>query len=365
MAYAPVIWVVCDPVHHIGITNACLGVARRINDGINHPYLINVNHFSKTKINEHKEENGGTPDIIISGGYAPSKDISWLASTKNHEDIGLKKTTFAQIYRPHEGYPDELKALDFIADYGGFDRSIIPENRAYDMIFVPHRVGKSFMDEISVTLKQFKIPNLEDGKKVLSVCVGDLYNHGAEKGQLDSNIAHKIVKLARDEGYFAIVNFSKRTPEKSEKTIRGIIEMGLKNDCFFNYGNQRDFKNKYPNLFNKVPNLIYYSMEIADRIVVTNDSISMMSEAGTFKKPIEIFSSERPTSQSIRATTELIKRGNGRILGEDTAFAEKIERVQNPAKEIAHMIFEIHKERFEKLGLPLGDDEPSQGAWRG
>jgi mitochondrial fission protein ELM1 len=340
MVYAPNIWVFTMPKYRKGVHHACLGVARRINNGLNHLHEFNCQYLEKNQINSYIEDFG-KPDILISGGDTPSEMAFFLSKNNQH----FKNTTFAQLYTPSEEV--DIKYFDFMALHTKLDKSVFPEEKTYEMVFVPHKVGKTFLDTIRPEVSQFKLPNHNSDKKILSVAVGGL---GQERGSFkeqDKDFAQKVVNLAKKNDYYVIVNFSNRTSEDAEKRIRGVIESNFPKSSFFNYGKTRSWKEDYPDLFNKIPNYIYYSMEIADRIVVTSDSISMLSEAASFKKPIEIFELGSEY-EYLRATNELIKINKARILdGEYVEFNSPIERLKNPALEIADMIYALHKEKIK------------------
>jgi len=115
----------------------------------------------------------------------------------------------------------------------------------------------------------FEIPK---NKIILTIILGGENNHYTFNSEIFINFLKKINNLNKDDNkYYFLFICSRRTNNNFIK----IINEKFKNNCFV-----WDKKNTNPYL---------YSLKLADFIIITSDSTSMVSEASITGKPVYVF----------------------------------------------------------------------------
>ena len=122
----------------------------------------------------------------------------------------------------------------------------------------------------------YKKKTSQGKKKIILILLGG--NHGKYKLKTDdvNYIINEVTDKIKDNGYI-FLSTSRRTPEKIIKLIENLRIKNKKLSQVF-----------YPNR-NKIKNPILEMLKDCDEIVVTGDSMSMISEACSTNKPVRIF----------------------------------------------------------------------------
>ncbi len=156
-----------------------------------------------------------------------------------------------------------------------FDLLLIPEHdRIKAKNVIQTKGALSFFDEKDI--KKFKEPSLNKVKtknKTVLLMVGG--NSKKQKPQNSEyyNLCTKVINGIKNLDAKLIVTVSRRTPNKAIKILESAFSKHLS-----------DFKIFSPNENNPYPQIL----KIIDYIIVTSDSVNMISEISTLSKPLFI-----------------------------------------------------------------------------
>jgi hypothetical protein len=166
-------------------------------------------------------------------------------------------------------------------------------------------------------------------------------------------LGREVSRLAARRGASLLVTTSRRTSRRSERALRGALPAG----AFFHAWASPGAANPYLGL-----------LALADAVVVTGDSESMLSEALATGRPVYVY--PLPVRRSfplLRRARDAVER---RALGADAAAAGALARLcrraieqgwVRPARDLA----DLHRELARRgLARPFGDAlEPGHRAW--
>ena len=156
-----------------------------------------------------------------------------------------------------------------------FDLLLIPEHdRINGKNVIQTKGALSFFDEKD--LKKFNKPNLNEIKTKNNTVL--LMVGGNSKRQKPQNseyydLSTKVIKGVKNLDAQLIVTVSRRTPNQAIKILQSNFSKHL-----------RDFKIFSPNIKNPYPKIL----EIIDYVIVTSDSVNMISEIAMLSKPLFI-----------------------------------------------------------------------------
>lgn len=264
-----IVWVLCDD--RAGNVSQVLGVAEalllpyerkniiynklaRLPNFINSYFLIGLTDDSK------KEISGNVfPDIIISAG----RKTAAIAAYIKRKSAG--KTKIVQIMRP--GICPKI-----------FDMIVLPEHDKFKdlqnivrIVGAPNKINKKLLDEQKE--KWQPIFNYLPSPKI-AVLIGGSTKKGIFTTEHARDISIKASQLLSGKKGSFLITTSRRTSEEATKVIKSSISAQF----YFH-----DFYSTKEN-----PYLGY--LAVSDYIIVTGDSISMMSEACSTGKPVFIYS---------------------------------------------------------------------------
>ncbi len=124
-------------------------------------------------------------------------------------------------------------------------------------------------DKINNSKKLFNVP---EGKKIIALIIGGDSNHYNFSNQALSIFLDKVENLNKDKDqYYFLFIASRRTSNSAIEIIK------------------KRFEKKHFVWDKITENPYLYSLKIADYIIITSDSISMISEASSTGKPIYVY----------------------------------------------------------------------------
>jgi hypothetical protein len=275
-----VVWVLLDD--KAGHNSQALGVA----DALSLPFIKkqisysklakkpNILKFNPEKtIDSQKSDNiftAGWPDIIISCGrkLAPiSKEIKKRA-----------KKSGKKVFICHLMWPDLtfIRNIDLIASPSHDNIPLIHKysDKIIKTVGSPNRISKEFL------LQDYRIWSRTIGEMphpCLVVLVGG--NTREAEFTIDNAkfLIEKIITYVSNNNASILISTSRRTSDK----VADFLEVQLKN---------RIGKYLYFHNYNKSKaNPFYAFLQMADKIIVSGDSISMCSEACSVGKPVYIY----------------------------------------------------------------------------
>jgi len=156
-----------------------------------------------------------------------------------------------------------------------FDLLLIPEHdRVKGKNVIQTKGALSFFDEKDI--KKFNEPTLNKIKNknntVLLMVGGDSKKQKPQNSEY-YDLSTKVVKGVKNLNAQLIVTVSRRTPNKAIKILQSAFSKHLSN-----------FRIIFPNEHNLYPQIL----KIIDYIIVTSDSVNMISEIATLSKPLYI-----------------------------------------------------------------------------
>ncbi len=215
--------------------------------------------------------------------------------------------------------------------------------RQCDMIFTPKhdsfKKSKRIFEVLGsasnlynkIEKKKYNSSNLEP---IFLVLIGG--NHGKYKfsGVYIEEIIEKVEKIIYHRGGSLLISSSRRTPKHIIKLIENIAEKKI------------FIKDTY-HPFSKKPNPYINFLSQADEIIVTGDSISMISDACNIKKPVRIFFNKKIcAAKHIKFSNYLIKNGYAfpfKSLGKKCGKIKRLETSKIISDKILGIINEKNK----------------------
>ena len=159
--------------------------------------------------------------------------------------------------------------------FNNFDLLLIPEHdRVKGKNVIQTKGALSFYDENYI--KNFNEPSLKKIKtkkiSVLLMVGGNSKRHKPKNSEY-YDLSTRVIKGVKNINAQLIVTVSRRTPKKAIKILQSTFSKHLK-----------EFKIFFTNENNLYPQIL----EIIDYIIVTGDSVNMISETATLSKPLFI-----------------------------------------------------------------------------
>jgi len=252
------------------------------------------------------------PDLLIATGrqtVALSIAIKRLAGnrvfTVQIQNPVINANRFDLVATPRH---DRLTGENVIVTEGALHR-ITPERLA--------REAEIFRDRLAGL-----------GRPLVAVLIGGSNGQYRMTRQSTEALANGLADLARDHGVGLMVTASRRTGVENEALLRERLA-GLPAEIWDGTGD----------------NPYFGYLGLADAIVVTGDSVSMVSEACATGKPVYVFDLEGGSDKFRRFHENLRERGFTR------AFTGKLENWDyKPLRDTAHVADEIRR-RIAALGL--------------
>mgnify|MGYP001158138743 CR=1 FL=1 len=267
-----------------------------------------------------KKLNDPFPKIIIACGRRTAPIAKWIKKTNQGNSF------HAQIMWPGMGFFSNSN-IDIIAT-PEHDRIFPRKNILYTQ-GVPHEINKNLLEkgkkDWNNQLKDLPSPRI-------AVLIGGNTKHGSFNSKMLKNLLEECIKMAEPNGSLMITS-SRRTDEKLNKYMDNIIKKsGLKYFLWHDNKNYNEKKNPYIAL-----------LAYADFIVVTGDSISMLSEACSVAKPVYIFSTKSIYSKKhILFHKTLIKNKHASLLGKEISESFSFKTI-NDSDKVAKKIIEMIK----------------------
>ena len=157
-----------------------------------------------------------------------------------------------------------------------FDLLLIPEHdRIKGKNIIQTNGALCFFEEKD--MKKFKEPNLnkiKTKKNTVLLMVGGNSKKQKPKNSEYFELSSKVIQGVKNLDAQLIVSVSRRTPNKAIKILQSTFSKHLKEFKILSL----DENNLYPKI-----------LEIIDYIIVTSDSVNMISELATLSKPLFIF----------------------------------------------------------------------------
>ena len=110
----------------------------------------------------------------------------------------------------------------------------------------------------------------------------------------EADAARRLLQLAQNSGGSLLVTTSARTPAE----VTNVLKFGLHGPHYFHQWGSKDSENPF-----------FGFLALADRFIVTGDSISMLSEACATGKPVQIFDIEQGPFAMRNDTKKIYWRG--------------------------------------------------------
>ncbi len=259
------------------------------------------------------------PKIIIACGRRTAPIARWVKKASKGNSF------HAQIMWPGIGWFSNSD-IDIIAT-PKHDR-IVPKKNIFYTYGIPHEINNT-------RLKRAKIDWKNELKALPSprttILIGGNTKNGRFTRKMISSLLEECIKIAKPKGSL-LVTSSRRTDSELIKYIDDILENSkLKFFVWHEHQNHDDKMNPYIGL-----------LAYADNIVVTGDSVSMLSEACSVGKPVYIYSTKSLYSKKHSLFHEsLIKNQYAQLLGSNivSGFSSKaIDDSEKIAKKIKEMI---------------------------
>jgi len=296
----------------IGTENQCIGLAdnlvesyevkriqvKKIWDAIN-PYV------RIDAINPSKESFSSYPDVLIVSGRR-------AVATGLHIKYKSPKTVLICVQDPRVARDK-------------FDYIVVPEHDTYrgsNAIVTVGAMHKLTDKKIKAEGKRLKglFSGLKKDKTVAVLIGGNSCNHKIDL-DLTKKIIYDIKESAKQLKANVVLTASRRTPEDCFDLIKK--ELGKMKNAYV-YKGEGD-------------NPYFAFMDIADYVFVSNDSISMLTEATFTGKPVYLIELEGGSKKFDKFHNGLKDKGIVRVLGKDKLEDYKYKRIEN-AKDVAKKI---------------------------
>lgn len=263
---------------------------------------------------ESSSLEGPWPDLVLSISRRTTPIARWIKKQSGN------KTKIVQLMHPGKS---GLKDIDLVV-VSEHDAKKCKGNNFMFITGCPHRIFEKTLSEAKAQWESVfaKLP-----KPLVSVLIG-----GAIKGKEFSlenakKLGQSLKALHKKSGGSFLITTSRRTGIEAEKII--LNEISNIPTYTYLWGEKKEN-----------PIMGFYAC--ADKIVVTGDSVSMVSEACGSGCPVLIFEgSEWLTAKHLRFIRSLYDGNYACPLDSDKALSFKPDRHLNPAQEIAAKILEI------------------------
>lgn len=267
------------------------------------------------------------PELVIACGRRTAPVARYIKYKAGEDENGVARCRIAQLMWP--GNP--LEPFDLIA-VPSHDGYTVSGEQFMTILGSPHRVTEAQLTEART---RWLASRHEPPRPVITLLVGGNTKRSAFKTKQADHLIRMVLQLALDGRGSVLVSTSRRTPDAAYKVIRDQLSRSPL-EC----GEVYHWKQKGENPY-------YAYLALADAIVVTGDSISMMSEACGSGKPVYIYSPEGfAPEKHERFQAELVREGHATMLEESLlgAIRETLlahghtPKPLNPAHEVAEKL---------------------------
>ena len=278
----------------IGTNNQAIGIANFINkDYKEHKLiynsLIKLPNFIRAIFNLGITKQNKTdlllllktykPDIVISGGRRPAVISAWIKKVslklfnKDVKNIqlmnpNLNNSKFDLIVLPKHDFKNN--------NYPNKNNIVLTD-------FAPHKITSDFLNEQKIKWSKFfeNYNNKLLHKPYISVIIGGSTKSTKFTNEIAYDLANKINTISKDNNASLLISTSRRTGDNQTKIIKDNITQ--------------------PNYFytptDKDENPIFGLYSCADAIILTSESISMISEALSSNIPVFVYDNDNLTTQ--------------------------------------------------------------------
>jgi mitochondrial fission protein ELM1 len=276
----------------------------------------NIYKIYKDEFNPNLDELGGNyPDLAIGVGFNVADILV------NIKEKSLGKTKIAII-------------LDPLKYYEKFDFIILPSYEPYKVqgnviwtVGLLNFVNEKFISENLLEYKNFEKYKFLRDKNLkspfLTAIIGGRHTGGNVDDKDAEIIANKINELVLVSGGTALISTSRRTEVSTTETLKNKIKVPA---IFYDY-KSRQFENPY-GVF----------LALADEIMVTGESVRMMSECCSTGKKVRIYRPQNYGFQYDSLINEFINNGYALEFGDEN-FNTKTKKLDE-ASRVAGLILE-------------------------
>jgi len=260
-------WILSDG--KMGHVNQSVGVAKAV--GFENPRIVELEkrkfgsflNLIYPGLGVKNLPSAPFPDVVIAAGNLTAPVARWIKSQS-------PSTFLMQIMKP----AGDLSLFDVIAV--PVHDKLKSSNNIVQTIGAPNKITPELMDEASAVWK----PKLEELKApYLGVLIGGETKHFTFGESEAISFAENLINFAKEKGFSLLVSTSRRTNKKVSKIIRERIAASGIDNYFWDpiiEGVKGD--NPYLGI-----------LSLSDGIVVTADSVSMVSESCTAGKPTMVY----------------------------------------------------------------------------
>jgi mitochondrial fission protein ELM1 len=315
------IWVIADD--RAGNVSQALGVAENLGTpfeikNITYNKLATFPNFvrgaSTLGISRKSREilKAPWPDIVIAAGRRTAPLARWIRNKSKN------KSKLIQIM-----YPGDVGAKDFsLIAVPEHDIRAPEAKNILRVIGAPHRITD---EKINGEKEKWEKEFIHLKKPFTALIIGGATKSKDFNSQMAKELAQKALELSGEEGSF-LVTTSRRTGKGAESAVSKVLPG--ERTYFYKWGDKRE--NPY----------IGY-LALADRIIVTGDSVSMCSECCSRNAPVYIYAPEEMISKKhMRLVNSLIDNGfASKLTGEiDDEYEKKGHESLNCTFDIANYI---------------------------
>jgi len=247
-------WIVTEGL--VGLQNQAIGLAQAL--GL--PYVLKEIKKPKGLLQFLSPHGHGLvhpwPDFLISCGRQ-SVPVS----------MAVRRASGNKTFTVH--------IQDPLIDPKHFDLVIVPEHDKLrgENVFVTHgAIHHVSADKLDSAAGHFRPLLATLPRPIISVLIGGKNRHQGFNGPCAHDFANKLLAAATHTGGGLAISFSRRTGPKNELILRQVLT-GVPSYIWDGTG-----ENPYLGL-----------LSLADAIIITSDSISMISEASSTGKPVYIY----------------------------------------------------------------------------
>lgn len=323
------IWVLTD--NRIGSNNQSLSLAEQINrkftekkivynSWIRLPNFIRQSTLWGVDVGKSSKMNKGYPDVLICAG----RRLSSVALYIKKKSKG--KTFVINIMKPN-------------LNFKKFDLLVIPQHDALKKNYanIVESIGclnKVKKDRIKSETKKWKKEFSKLPRPLIGFSIGGDSKTRKFDPELFGKITKALSKITKKLGGSLLITTSRRTSSACVEALK--TNLDCKN-YFYDWG---DENSKPKDKKNPLGSPYFAYMGASDFIVVTGDSMSMVSESCSTGKPVYIFAPEDNVGKKhLRFCKKLVKDGFAKFLTTKTSKFDKFKyKPLNEAKRISRLI---------------------------
>lgn len=247
------------------------------------------------------------PDLVVAAGRRSAPVSRWLK--RQH-----RSTFLVQLM-----WPGSAREIDLIA-VPEHDRVEAGGAAIVRTLGAPHQLDRARLDEAGERVRD-AVGDLP--RPWITCLVGGSSRHGEVGGDAIRTFARQALALAEARGGSLLVTTSRRTGRPAEAALEAVLR--ARPHFLHRYGQGE--ANPYLGL-----------LGLADAVVVTGDSASMMTEAAATGRPAFVFDLRPPPDKLVRLKARLRELGHLREMGE--AWPETVPPPLLPQVTVARAIVE-------------------------